>query len=230
MTLPADRLERLRGLEGRHFWSLGRDRLVDNLIQRDAMAAPYLDAGAGSGAYAQRLGPGTTWFDTGPVDPGGLRADVVGMPFLDDSFRTVLMRDVLEHVDDAAALREAFRVLKPGGHLLVTVPAWPSLWGPRDELAGHLRRYRRNTLCRVVRQAGFGIRDLRGYQFVLLPAVIGMRWTARVTGRELADSEEHVGRLNRILTAVNVFEADLARRRRPAPPTGSSLVLVAVKP
>jgi SAM-dependent methyltransferase len=230
VTLPADRLERLRGLEGSHFWSVGRDRLVDNLIERYAMAAPYLDAGAGSGAYAQRLGPRAAWFDTGPVDRGGLRADVLSMPFPDNSFGTVLIRDVLEHVDDAAALDEAFRVLKPGGYLLVTVPAWPSLWGPRDELAGHLRRYRRRMLRRVVRQAGFGIQDLRGYQFVLLPSVIGMRWTARVLGRELAEREERVGRLNRFLTAVNVFEADLARRRHLSPPTGSSLVLVAVKP
>ena len=230
MTLPAERLERLRSLEGSHFWSVGRDRLVDNLIGRYAMAAPYLDAGAGSGVYARRLGPGAVWFDTGPVERGGLRADVLDTPFPDDSFATVLIRDVLEHVDDAAALTEAFRVLRPGGHLLVTVPAWPSLWGPRDELAGHLRRYRRRRLGCVVRQSGFTIRDLRGYQFVLLPAVIGMRWIARLTGRELAEREEHVGRLNRVLTAVNVFEADLARRRRPAPPTGSSLVLVAVKP
>jgi SAM-dependent methyltransferase len=229
MTLPADRLERLRALEGGHFWSVGRDRLVDNLIDRYSMAAPYLDAGAGTGAYARRLEQPTTWFDTGPVEAGGVRATTSTMPFAAGSIGTVLIRDVLEHVDDAAALAEAHRVLRPGGHLLVTVPAWPSLWGPRDVLAGHRRRYRRGGLRAVVDRAGFEIDDIRGYQFFLLPAVIVLRLIARVSGDERAEREERIGRLNRVLTQVNVFEADLARRKRPTPPTGSSLVLAATK-
>ena len=48
MTLPTTRLERLRSLEGSHFWSIGRDVLVDELIDRYRMGAPFLDAGAGT--------------------------------------------------------------------------------------------------------------------------------------------------------------------------------------
>ncbi len=230
MTLPVDRLERLRSMEGSHFWSIGRDHLVDLLVARHDMGAPFVDAGAGTGDYARKLAPGCVWFDTGAVEPGGVRASVLAMPFGDDAIGTVLVRDVLEHVDDSAALDEALRVLRPGGHLLVTVPGWPSLWGPRDVAAGHMRRYRRRSLRSVVERSGFEIRELRGYQFFLLPALIGVRLVARVTGQERPEREEQVGGLNRILTGINRLEADLARWRAPAPPTGSSLVVVAVKP
>lgn len=230
MTLPASRLERLRSLEGNHFWSIGRDRLVDTLIDRYGMTGPFLDAGAGTGRYARRLGPECFWFDTGPVERGGVRASILDMPFASESIGTLLVRDVLEHVDDHGALAEARRVLRRGGHLLATVPGWPSLWGPRDELAGHLRRYRRAGLRRTVEQQGFRVEEVRGYQFFLLPLIVPARLLARITGEEGAEREERVGRFNGLLTRINLFEASLASRRRTAPPTGSSLVLVAVKP
>lgn len=229
MTLPPERLERLRALEGRHFWSIGRDRLTDNLVKRFSMTGPFLDAGAGTGTYVQGLDGHRAWFDTGPVSIGGVRADTTAMPCADESIGTLLLRDVIEHVDDAKTIAEAHRVLRRSGHLLVTVPGWPSLWGPRDVLAGHLRRYRRSDLRAVVEQAGFGVADLRGYQFALLPVVIATRSLARLTGREAPEREERIGRLNPVLTRINVAEADLARHGRWGPPTGSSLVVVAVK-
>ena len=229
MTPSSEHLERLQSLERGHFWSLGRDRLVDNLIVRYAMAPPFVDAGAGTGAYARRLSNRgqVIWLDVGPVTEGGVRADMVRLPLPAESVGTLLARDVLEHIDDQAALAEAHRVLKPGGHLVVTVPGWPSLWGPRDEAAGHLRRYRRGGLRRVVEASGFEVLELRGYQFILLPVLFVSRVVARIRGDSQLRREEQVGgRLNRLFTAVNQAEAWLARRRYPCPPTGSSLVLI----
>ena len=91
---------------------------------------------------------------------------------------TVLARDVLEHVDDDAALGECPRALRPGGLLVVLVPAWPALWSDRDVRAGHLRRYRRRGLRKLVESAGFTVAELRGYQFVLLPAIASPAWPA----------------------------------------------------
>lgn len=227
-----ERLARLASMEGAHFWSIGRDALVEALIDRYRMQPLIVDAGSGTGAFAASLARGghaVTHFDTGPTDPPGFRASITAIPLADGSAGTVLVRDVLEHVDDAAALAECARILRPGGHLVVTVPGWPSLWGRRDELAGHRRRYRWNDLVAVVEAAGFGIVERRGYQFVLLPLVATSRLLARVRPGQLA-TEERVGSFgSRLLTAINLAEARLAVRGRLRPPTGSTLALVAVR-
>lgn len=223
--LSADRLHELELLEGGHFWVEGRDRLTDRLISRFSMQPPFIVLGSGTGRYAQRLlsRGHTTWLDLGPVRPGGVRADATALPFRDASVGTVLARDVLEHLDDRTAIAEAARVLRPGGHLLVTVPAWPSLWSERDDRAGHLRRYRRRTLLDVI-GPGFDVLDLRGFQFALLPLVAASRLLpGDPTARERATHPA----LDRLLTAVNLAEVSLASFGGPKPPTGSSLALVA---
>lgn len=75
-----------------------------------------------------------------------------------NTFDTALMVNVLEHVeDDVAVLRELHDLLKPGGKLFVFVPAMPVLYGSVDERVGHLRRYTRDTLQRVIEAGGFRI-------------------------------------------------------------------------
>lgn len=228
----AARLRRLETMEGEHFWSIGRDVLVSALIERHRMQPVFVDAGSGTGAFASSLaetGRSVTFFDTGPTEPPGFRASITAIPLADGSVGTVLARDVLEHVDDTTALAECHRVLRPGGHLLVTVPGWPSLWGPRDELAGHLRRYRWPRLIDVVETAGFEVVERRGYQLTLLPLVAASRIVARFRpDRQLAAEERVAGLGSRLLTAINVAEAGLARRGKLRPPTGSTLALVAV--
>ncbi len=227
----ADRLRRLAAMEGTHFWSVGRDVLVRALIDRHRMASVFVDAGSGTGAFAHSLaqdGRRVTFFDTGPTEQPGFRANITEIPLRAQSVGTVMARDVLEHVDDAAALAECARVLRSGGHLLITVPGWPSLWGPRDERAGHLRRYRWHRLTTVVEHAGFDVVERRGYQLALLPLMFASRSLARLRPqRQLAAEERAGGFLQRPLTAINVAEAGLARTGRIRPPTGSTLALVA---
>ena len=147
-VLPLPRRGRLEAMEGVHFWSVGRDRLGEELIERFEMAAPVLDAGAGTGAFAtrvrQRRSP-VHAFDLAAENGADLRASITSMPFASESAGTVLARDVLEHVDDATALAECHRVLRPGGHLLLMVPGWPSLWSPRDALRGRTGSALRRT-------------------------------------------------------------------------------------
>ena len=227
----ADRLDRLAAMEGTHFWSIGRDVLVKALIDRHRMEPLFVDAGSGTGSFARTLaddGRQVTFFDTGPTEEPGFRASITEIPLRTHSVGTVMARDVLEHVDDVAALAECARVLRSGGHLLITVPGWPSLWGPRDERAGHLRRYRWHQLTSVVEHAGFDVVERRGYQLALLPLMFASRSLARLRPeRQLAAEERAGGALQKPLAAINVAEAGLARTGRFRPPTGSTLALVA---
>ncbi|MBC8083237.1 MAG: class I SAM-dependent methyltransferase, partial [Hymenobacter sp.] len=79
--------------------------------------------------------------------------------FADESFDLVVASDVLEHIkDEAQALREWARVLRPGGQLLVFVPAFQFLWGRHDEVNQHFRRYTAAQLADAMRGAGLRVR------------------------------------------------------------------------
>ena len=235
--------ERLAPLEQEHFWFAGRDRLVRRLLDHHAAPEPVLDLGCGTGRFAASLaadGRRVLAIDPAPdlvLAPPG--ATLIGsaelVPLADGSVGTVMVRDVIEHLDDAVALAECHRVLRPGGLLVVLVPAWPSLWSERDDRAGHLRRYTRSSLRAVVSAAGFRVVTLRGYQLTLLPAVAAHRWyAARRPSAEPATSlhhEEHPpGPLNTVFGWVNRAEAAMVTWPVPVPPTGTSLVLVGRRP
>lgn len=66
---------------------------------------------------------------------------------IEKSFDSILYIDVLEHIeDDADQVRQAAKRLRPGGHLIVMAPAWPFLFSPLDEKAGHFRRYTKSSM------------------------------------------------------------------------------------
>ena len=108
------------------------------------------------------------------------RAPIEELPFPDSSFHLVTCLDVIEHIrDDQRALRELFRVTRPGGHLLVTVPAYQALWSAHDERNEHQRRYRRGSLRAVAAAAGWQlVRDTHFNSLLLAPAA-----AVRLAGR-----------------------------------------------
>lgn len=228
--------QRLSRLETSHFWFAGRDELVVNLLARFDAQAPLLDLGCGSGAFARRLSDEVTAtvaldreFHLAPArGVPGVSGDALRLPFAAAAAGSALLRDVLEHVDDLAALRECHRVLRPGGLLLALVPAWPGLWSCRDERAGHRRRYTRRSLVAVLEACGFEVLELRGYQFTLLPVIAASRVVARFRGLDqLRDEEQPAPAVNAAFSRINQAEASLARVRWPRPPIGSSLAAVA---
>ncbi len=145
------------------------------------------------------------------------------LPVLDAQADLVIILDVLEHVDDRAALAEIKRVLCLGGYVLATVSAMPWLWSYRDDDAGHLRRYTRTSLLNLFREAGFDVRKLQFFQSLLFPLVAASRLFGRRSARARDQEDIPPGWLNTALRAVNMFEVRIGLRL----PFGSSLVLLA---
>jgi len=152
--------------------------------------ARLLDAGCGTGGLIRRLAavePAWRWTGV-DVEPlacalarercvGEIReASVLALPFGEGEFDAVVLSDVLYHLDDdAAALWEAHRVLRPGGVLVVNVPAYRWLWSYHDEATHARRRYTRGEVVGKLRAAGFGAVRATHWNALPLPLVVVRR-------------------------------------------------------
>ena len=238
VTFAAERLDIIAEGEPAHFWYGPRRALLLHTIGRGRLAAgtKIVDVGCGTGAMVEALV--ARGYQASGIDPWAVTRGLAptrfssgqaeAIPLTDGSVAAACSFDVLEHTDDALALRELHRILTPGGLLFVSVPAYGWLWSVRDTLAGHRRRYTRASLRRTVELAGFEVERLFGYQFLLLPLFALARVWTRLRGSRDTTAEDRPSRaLNATLLAVNRLEEALGRWWRP--PTGSSLVLVARK-
>lgn len=110
--------------------------------------------------------------------------DGARLSFADGEFDTVVVSDVLEHMkDDAAAIAEWRRVMRPGGKLIVFVPAFDFLWGEHDEVNHHYRRYSRKQLSRIFADAGFTVDRSSYWNAVLFFPVAMIRIAKRLFSR-----------------------------------------------
>ena len=200
-----------------------------------------LDLGCGTGAVLQDLSEFShpIGLDLSPVALGyshsrGLTDLVVGrgehLPFRSESVDAVVALDVFEHIEDhGAAFAEAARVLKPGGVLVLSVPAFMSLWGPHDVALMHFRRYRRAEVASRLEAAGLKVEKLSYAIFLLFPVVATIRFFEKRRKGEPKASLPDVFKLtNKALIGLQGFEASLISGL--SLPWGSSVVAVARKP
>jgi SAM-dependent methyltransferase len=237
-------------VEREHWWFRGRRRILARLLARLEpplpMGARVLDVGCGTGANGPVLadGPGRVVFGIDRSDvPLGLagtgerghrarlRGDAAKLPFADASFDLVVALDVLEHLDDdAAAARELWRVLRPGGAIVVFVPALRILWGFQDEVSEHRRRYGRAQLDGVLRDAGFSLTRLTFFNTFLFPPILAARLAMKLwRPRDLASESAIGGPVANALLA-GVFAAEAPLLDRVDFPVGVSLACVARRP
>lgn len=225
--------------DDRHWWYRGRRRVLRAQLARIGLpaGARILDAGCGSGRTLDELARlGTACgVDISPAAVAAARlrghadvrvASVEDLPFPDDRFDLVTCLDVVEHTDDdRATLRELRRVTRPGGVLLMTVPAYPGLWSRHDVRNGHRRRYTAPTARAAAAEAGWTVLRTGHFNSVLLPPAAAVRLAER--GRDprgRSDLALTPRSLDSVLELPLRLEAGLIRRgvRLPA---GLSLLL-----
>ncbi|MBI1757715.1 MAG: class I SAM-dependent methyltransferase [Actinobacteria bacterium] len=127
-----------------------------------------LEIGCGQGGFGSRLAAGRRYLAVEPdpdsyavarsrIEPVGgtvLNADHTGVP-TGSTYDLVCAFEVLEHLDnDKAALADWVELVRPGGHLLLSVPAWPHRFGSWDTMVGHYRRYTPDALADLMRDVG----------------------------------------------------------------------------
>ena len=194
-------LDKMFELEDTYWWFVARRGLVLTLLGRRLAASPerervILDVGCGTGAtleglsrFGRVVGMDSSRYALQCCRRRG-RHDLVqargeALPIADASADAITALDLLEHIpDDAAAVREFSRVLRPGGVLIVTVPACPFLWSEHDEALDHLRRYRAARLRQIIAESGLVIERLSPLITFLLFPIAALRLLQRLRPRK----------------------------------------------
>lgn len=234
--------EDLYQLEGKHWWHISKRRAVRQLIKKyNHLENPkILDIGCGTGKNIdelQRLGTvygldrssealkfcrkrGLKLLTKGTAEKTNLEPN---------SFDIITILDVLEHTDDQKTLIEMGVILKKGGIIILTVPAFPWLWSKWDEVLHHKRRYTLNTLKEILVANNFHpVKMTYLYSFLILPLLI-IRKIKQNISKDFYESDFKLSNplFNLLLNNLSRFEFLLAENFYI--PFGTSILAIAKK-
>jgi SAM-dependent methyltransferase len=237
-AMGSDHLDELIALDDSYWWHVAKRKLVARLLAAHfPPPGRVVEGGFGSGGNLRefrRLGYAVQGLDVLPEAVEHARRNGFDQvhqhdltqpwPLEPESARAVVLLDVLEHLaDPVAALRHAARVLEPGGGVIVTVPAYPRLYGPWDEQLGHYRRYTARVLRSQAAEASLKVERITHWNSFTLPAAAAVRtlerWRPARQGSEFPRVPAWINRL--LLGCARVERWWLERCRVPA---GLSLV------
>ena len=169
--------------------------------------------------------------------PGGVVSSGYALPYADASFDLVCMFDAIEHIpDDHQVMREVARILRPGGRVLITVPAYQFLYANNDKVANHHRRYSRGMVRRVFEQAGLQVERNTHANVFLFPLILPIVLMIKLLELVVTPKDsEHTnlswpipGFVHGILHGI--FAAELPVTRRFDWPVGHSIAAIARRP
>jgi len=173
--MEIEKYKRMYDLEDSYWWFVAKHKIVRSVIRyfygEDTAGAYALDIGCGTGAFLDKMeqmdmkaygldmSREAVDFCRSRRKSRLLVGNVEGeLPFRDNAFDIVTSLDVIEHVDDyRRVIEEACRVLRPGGILVITVPAFQFLWNQHDEVHHHKRRFVSKDIKAAIESTG----DLR---------------------------------------------------------------------
>jgi SAM-dependent methyltransferase len=235
-------------IEERHFWFVARARLIVGLIGTYfPQARRFLEIGCGNAAVLDRIGRAKPYDRLagselhtsalsfarqrlGP-DPELVQMDARAIPAV-GAFDLIGAFDVLEHIaEDEVVLRQMHQALVPGGGVIVTVPQHPALWSAADDLAFHVRRYRRGEMETKLNAAGFRVVRSTSFTALLLPLFALSRLAKRkaTSMQEFTEQEFKISPIvNSILLAATQLEVSMTLAGV-SWPAGGSRVVVAVR-
>lgn len=236
-------------LETTYWWHTGMMAIMEQLLAPTFSAdSRLLDVGCGTGAKMQLL---ARYCQTWGIDiheraielcrKRGLKnvqlGDATNLPFPDDNFSHVICCEVLQNLpDDAAGIRDAYRVLRPGGYYYISEQAYPLLRSQHDISQEALRRYTRGRLRELLTSAGFRVERMTSANTVLFPLLAAVRLTSkalhppsRVRPEEShSDLKPLPGPANSALRSI--LEAERAMIKKVDLPYGLTIITLARKP
>lgn len=213
----------LAAVEQNHWFYRGKRKIVHRWLDQLGVTpdALIVDVGAGTGILLGELEQhyrvlGVEYTadglhfarqnTRGPLLSGSGEA----LPLGAGEANVVIALDVLEHIQhDQTALLEMARITRPGGWLIINVPALAILWSKWDESLGHWRRYTKTSLQRLVTQSGLRVEHMAYTNWLAFPPILLYRAWSRYFGNPTNRMEDRVPSepLNTLLEAAFVQPA-----------------------